>query len=131
MGVSPRPARVGQVIQQEIAGMLTRRELKDPRIGFVTITGCKVAPDLKHAVIYYSVMTGSEGKGHEETQAGLEAASGFLRRQVTQAAGLRHAPTLVFKFDASVENGARIETLLREVREQGAAAESGEEPSED
>jgi ribosome-binding factor A len=107
-----RPTRVAQQIQEEIAKILSRG-LKDPRVGFVTVTGVKIGPDLKQATIYYSVI-GESPTVHEDTQKGLESAAGFLRRELGQ--GLRHAPHLVFKFDPSVENGDRIERLLREAK---------------
>jgi ribosome-binding factor A len=115
MSTSNRPERVGQEIQAAIANILTRGELKDPRIGYITITGVKVSPDLKTARVYYS-MIGTEQE-RKDTHKGLEAAKGFIRREVTEAVNLRVSPEIFFTFDESLERGDRIERLLREVKE--------------
>jgi ribosome-binding factor A len=115
MSTSNRPERVGQEIQAAIANILTRGELKDPRIGYITITGVKVSPDLKSARVFYS-MIGTEQE-RKETHKGLEAAKGFIRREVTEAVNLRVSPEIFFSFDESLERGDRIERLLREVKE--------------
>jgi ribosome-binding factor A len=115
MSTSNRPERVGQEIQAAIANILTRGELKDPRIGYITITGVKVSPDLKTARVFYS-MIGTEQE-RKDTQKGLDAAKGFIRREVTEAVNLRVSPEIFFSFDESLERGDRIERLLREVKE--------------
>jgi ribosome-binding factor A len=115
MSTSNRPERVGQEIQVAIASLLTRGELKDPRIGYITITGVKVSQDLKVARVYYSMMGTEEER--KETQKGLDAAKGFIRREVTEAVNLRVSPEIFFTFDESLERGDRIERLLREVKE--------------
>jgi ribosome-binding factor A len=115
MSTSNRPERVGQEIQVAIARLLTRGELKDPRIGYITLTGVKVSPDLKVARVYYSMMGTEEER--KETQKGLEAAKGFIRREVTSAVNLRVSPEIFFTFDESLERGDKIERLLREVKE--------------
>jgi ribosome-binding factor A len=112
MTTRTRPARVAQRIQEEIARMLTRG-LKDPRVGFVTVTGVDVTADLAQATVFYSVM-GDEAS-RKDTQAGLEAARGFLRREISRELQMRHTPELLFKYDPSVEQGDRIERLLKEV----------------
>src|SRR5438067_230348 len=115
MSTHSRPARVAQQIQEEIAGMLLRGAIKDPRVGMVTITGCECDRELRHATIFYSMI--EEGTAREETQRGLQSAAGYFRREVAQNLRLRHAPEIHFKFDASVETGANIERLLRSVKE--------------
>jgi len=115
MSTSNRPERVGQEIQAAIANILARGELKDPRIGYITLTGVKVSPDLKTARVFYS-MIGTEEQ-RKDTQKGLEAAKGFIRREVTEAVNLRVSPEIFFSFDESLERGDRIERLLREVKE--------------
>jgi ribosome-binding factor A len=115
MSASNRPERVGQEIQVAIASLLTRGELKDPRIGYITLTGVKVSQDLKTARVYYSMMGTEEER--KETQKGLDAAKGFIRREVTEAVNLRVSPEIFFTFDESLERGDRIERLLREVKE--------------
>ncbi len=115
MSTHARPERVGQQIQAAIADMLARGELRDPRIGFITITGVKVSPDLRVAKVYYS-MIGSEEQ-RRETQAGLDAAKGYVRREVTGRVQLRVSPEIYFAFDESLQEGDKIDRLLREVKE--------------
>jgi ribosome-binding factor A len=118
---SPRAARVAQMIQEEVSRLLLRG-LKDPRLGgLITVTGAKVSPDLKEAVIYYSVF--GEAVKRAETQKGLEAASAYLKREISQNVQLRYAPNLRFVFDESIERGDRIEQLLREAKEKAPAGE--------
>ena len=112
---NPRPARVAHEIQQEVASLLGRGAIKDPRVGFVTITGVEMDRELRHATIFYSLI-GDEA-ALEETQQGLSSASGFLRRELAKNLRLRHAPELHFKYDASVAHGDKIERLLREVNQ--------------
>src|SRR4051794_31775977 len=99
MSTHQRPERVGQEIQAAIAQLLARGELRDPRIGFVTITGVKVSPDLRVARVYYSMIGTPEQRA--ETHAGLEAAKGFIRREVTSQVKLRVSPEIFFSFDES------------------------------
>ncbi len=115
MSTHSRPERVGQEIQAAIGQILARGELRDPRIGFITITGVKVSPDLRVARVFYS-MLGTE-KEREETQKGLEAAKGYVRREVTAVVNLRVSPEIFFSFDESVGEGDKIDRLLREVRQ--------------
>lgn len=110
-----RPARVAHEFQREI-GALIARGLKDPRItGFITVTGAKMSPDLKQVTVYLSVH--GDDRVRRDTLAGLRAASGFLKREVSRAIGLRWVPDLQFSYDASVEEGDKIERLLKEVKE--------------
>lgn len=115
MSAKVRPERVGQQIQAALGELLARGMLRDPRIGFITITGVKVSPDLRVARVYYS-MIGSEAE-KQATQEGLDAAKGFLRREVTSRVKLRSSPELYFSFDESVGEGDKIERLLKEVKE--------------
>ncbi|MHB8421011.1 MAG: 30S ribosome-binding factor RbfA [Myxococcales bacterium] len=117
-GGTSRPARVAEEVQRELSSLLVRG-LKDPRLqGFVTLTGVKLSPDLREGIVYYSVFGGEAER--ESTQQGLEAAAGFLRHEIGQKLKLRVAPILRFVFDNSIENGDRIEKLLREVHEHDA-----------
>lgn len=115
MTVHSRPERVGQEIQVAIASIIARGELRDPRIGFITITGVKVSPDLRVAKVFYSMMGTDEQKA--ETERGLEAAKGFLRREVNARVKLRVSPEIYFVFDESIQEGDKIDRLLREVKE--------------
>ena len=115
MSSQVRPERVGHEIQAVLGRMLTRGELRDPRIGYITITGVKMSPDLRVARVFYS-MLGTE-KEREDTQKGLEAAKGYVRREVTSVVNLRVSPEIFFSFDESVGEGDKIDRLLREVRQ--------------
>jgi ribosome-binding factor A len=118
---SPRALRVAQLIQEEISRLLLRG-LKDPRLGgLITITGAKLSPDLKEAVVYYSVF-GSEAQ-QKETAQGLSAASPHLQRELSRNLKLRYAPRLRFVFDESIERGDRIEQLLKEAKAKTSSEE--------
>jgi ribosome-binding factor A len=124
MASHARAERVGQQIQEVIAAILTRG-LNDPRIGFVTITGVKVPPDLKTATVFYSFL--GDEKKRKETEKGLAAATGYLQHEVAVTLKLRSTPRLRFVFDESVERGDRIERLLKQVKPAGdGSAEGGE-----
>lgn len=106
-----RPQRIGEQIREEISNLLLRG-LKDPRIGFATITAVRVSPDLRHAWVYVSVLGSAVER--QETLHGLEAASAFLRRELAHRLRMRHVPVLQFELDTSAEYGARIEKLIEE-----------------
>ncbi len=109
-----RHERVAEEIRHEVSTMLAG-ELKDPRIAeLVTVTEVRVTPDLKQARIFVSVM-GTEAE-KAATLKGLAAASGYVRREITQRLQLRRGPELHFLLDRSGEYGERIETLLRETK---------------
>jgi ribosome-binding factor A len=114
MGSNVRPERVGQEIQAAVAEMLTRGDLHDPRIGYITITGVRVSPDLRVARIYYSMIGTDDEKAR--TKEGLEAAKGYVRREVTSRVKLRVSPEVFFTFDGSLEEGDKIERLIKEVK---------------
>jgi len=101
---------VGDQIRQEISDMLLR-ELKDPRIGFVTITKVAVSDDLRQAKVYYSVFGGEQEK--EDSLQGLESATGYIKRELGRRMRLKYMPDITFFFDDSLEYGARIEKLLQ------------------
>jgi ribosome-binding factor A len=109
-----RPERVGQQIQAALAELMSRGKLRDPRIGFITITGVKVSADLRTARVFYSMLGTDEAR--EETQRGLDAAKGFVRREISSALKLRYSPEIFFTFDESVAEGDKIDRLLREVK---------------
>jgi len=110
-----RPEMVGREIQTAIASMISRGELHDPRIGFITITGVKVSSDLRVAKVFYSMLGTDQERA--ETEKGLEAAKGFIRREVTSRVQLRLSPEIYFLFDKSIGEGEKIDRLLREVKE--------------
>lgn len=115
MSTHSRPERVGQEIQAAIANLLARGMLRDPRIGYITLTGVKVSPDLRVARVYYSMIGTPEER--EATQEGLDAAKGWVRREVSQVVKLRVSPEIYFVFDASLAEGDKIERLLKEVKD--------------
>ena len=89
------------------------RGLKDPRIGFVTITAVDVSPDLRSAKVFYTVIGDEEAR--VATAAGLKSSSGYIRQQLGKQLHLKYIPELTFVYDSSVEYGNRIENLLREI----------------
>lgn len=114
MTTHARPDRVGQEIQAAIGDILARGDLRDPRIGYITVTGVKVSADLRVAQVFYS-MIGTEQE-RADTHKGLEAAKGYVRRAVTSSVKLRVSPEVFFTFDESVGEGDKIDRLLREVK---------------
>jgi ribosome-binding factor A len=107
---------VGELIRAEIAAFLTA-EARDPRIGFVTITGVEVSPDLSHANVHVSVMGTEEEKAR--TLEGLSSAARFLRAHLAKGLHLRVAPEVAFHLDRGIEYGARIDAVLRDLKEGG------------
>jgi ribosome-binding factor A len=109
---------------RQLLGDVFARGLKDPRVGLVTITGVKMSPDLREARIYWTVH--GEPAVRKQTAAGLQAARGWLRREVGQSLGLRVTPDLHFTYDEAIDRGDRVEQLLREVHEEDARRVSPE-----
>jgi len=110
--VSTRTNRIGDLIRDEVSNMLLR-DLRDPRIGFVTITGASVSPDLRNVRLYVSVL--GEASAREESLQALNSAAGFVRRTIFKNLRLRHSPTISFHLDESLDRGARIEEVLNEI----------------
>lgn len=108
-----RADRVADLIQSEISDILLK-QVRDPRIGAITITGVKVTDDLRLAKIYFVEL--AQDTIHAETMAGLEKATGFLRRELGKRLQLRCVPDLIFRADASFAYGNRIERLLAEIK---------------
>jgi ribosome-binding factor A len=102
-------------VDESLRQVLSERigELKDPRIGFVTITGVRTTPDLKQATVYVSVL-GSERK-REQSIEGLTAAHGVLQAQIARELRLKRTPQLAFEYDPSVERGVRMTKLIDEL----------------
>lgn len=95
---------------QRVLAELIVREVKDPRVGNVTITGVRLAPDMGSAKIFYAPFASMHS--HEQVQSGLSRAAGFLRGEVGRRLGLRHAPRLDFEFDDTAEKAARLTGLI-------------------
>ena len=104
-----RPESVGRRIQAELSDII-RKQLKDPRLGFVTVTGVEMTKDLRTARVYISVM-GDLDMQRETLDVFAHAAS-FLRREIGQRVRLRHTPELQFAYDDSIERGSKINRLL-------------------
>lgn len=107
-----RKLRVGQAIQLEISGMINK-DLKDPSIGFLTITFVKMSADLRHARIYVSTLGSEEEK--KKTLRGLNRAKGFIRRELARRLNLRYTPDLAFFIDDTLEKAAHLETLFKKL----------------
>jgi ribosome-binding factor A len=110
-----RMRRVNEAVR-EVLSTAIGKDLKDPRIGFVTVTAVDTSPDLRHARVYVSVL-GNE-RERADTLSGLTSSHGFLQSRVASELRLKHTPQLDFHYDESVERGARITRLLREGEEQ-------------
>ena len=108
-----RLERVNQLIKEEVS-MLLQRELKDPRLGFVTVTEVDVTPDLKHAKVYVSVL-GKDAQWTASFQA-LDSARGFVWSWLRRHLDLRVTPEIAFRPDRSMEHAAHIQSLLAELR---------------
>ena len=121
---SPRTARLGEQIRTDVA-LLLAREVRDPGIGFVTITHVKVTPDLQHARVYYTTI--GDEKARRETQRGLERATPMLRRHLGRSLRLRRIPELQFFFDESVERQDRVERILQELDAERKARPASED----
>jgi ribosome-binding factor A len=101
--------RVDEAVRAVLSEAITQG-VKDPRVGFVTVTAVETSPDLRHATVFVSVL-GSDAE-REDSLAGLRSAHGFLQRRVAGELRLKHTPTLEFAFDDSVQRGMRITELL-------------------
>lgn len=115
---NPRVARIADRIKVTVAELLERR-IKDPRLGFVTVTDVRVSGDTQHASVFYTVY--GEPEQQAASAAALESAKGLIRSEVGKQLGTRHVPTLEFILDAVPENARHIEELLEKAREADAA----------
>ncbi len=124
-----RQQKVADLIQAEIS-MILLRKLKDPRVGFLTITGVKMSPDLRHARVFFSTIGDQERI--DSALAGLRSATGLIRGEIGRTLDLKYCPELAFHFDESLAFGAHIESRLRELDIPPAEEEEegGEDPDE-
>lgn len=118
-----RPRRVAEQIQRELAELI-QLEVKDPRVGMVTLTGVEVSADYAHAKVYFSLL-GDQAQ-IEAALKGLNSAAGFLRSQVAHRMKLRVMPMFHFIHDISIEHGARLDKLIAD-----AVAEDARHPADD
>jgi ribosome-binding factor A len=129
--VRKRIARLNEQLKRELTAII-QFELRDPRVGPVTITDVEVAPDLYHAKVFFSASGDDDEK--QRAREGLRAAAGFLRTELGRRLHIRRAPELHFTLDSTLEHAMHIERLLRQVRseEHAATADDGpEEPTAD
>lgn len=105
----PRSRRIADQVQRELSDII-RLELKDPRVGMITITDVDVSPDNKNARVFFTVLGGE--KRVEDATAGLRRAAGFLRSELAQRMKMRSVPQLEFRYDASVERGMHLSQLI-------------------
>lgn len=125
--MSRRLERLNEQVKREVSEIL-RTEVRDPRVGLVTVTEARVAPDLSFARVYVRPLGGDE----EELFAGLEKATPYIRRELAQRLSVRHVPELRFEPDHALEHALHIEKLLSEVlpHDAGPEAEASAEESE-
>lgn len=117
MKVSHRPERVARLLKEEIAKAI-QIELRDPLIGFTTVTDVVLTPDLRHADVYVTIF--SEKEHMKKSLDTLNKASGFIRKIVAKNLNLKYNPTFTFHLDESLERGEKIEKILKEIhREHG------------
>jgi ribosome-binding factor A len=137
---NPRVRKIADRIQEIVAEMLERR-IKDPRLGFVTVTDVRVTGDTQHATVFYTVLAGAPGEQSDETAlaataAALESARGLIRSEVGKQLGMRHVPTLEFVADALPETARHLDEVLAKARaldeevaaRRGSAYAGGEDP---
>ncbi|WAA10757.1 30S ribosome-binding factor RbfA [Fervidibacillus albus] len=110
-----RAKQVGEQMKKELSDIISRK-IKDPRIGFVTVTDVEVSGDLQQAKVYISVLGGEAER--ENTLIGLAKAKGFIRSEIGRRIRLRKTPEIFFEFDESIDYGNRIETLLHDINKE-------------
>ncbi|MGD6803064.1 30S ribosome-binding factor RbfA [Rossellomorea vietnamensis] len=113
--MSHRSNRVGEQMKKELSDIIGRK-IKDPRIGFVTVTDVEVSGDLQQAKVFITVLGDEEQR--ENTLKGLAKAKGFIRSEIGQRVRLRKTPELIFEFDESINYGNRIESLLKKIQDE-------------
>ena len=113
-----RTARLGEQIRQDLTELLARN-VRDPGIGFVTVTRVRVTDDLQQARVFYTAL--GEADAARKTARALERATPFLRRALAERLGLRRVPEITFAVDASIGHQARVEELLEQIRQDEAA----------
>ncbi len=123
-----REDQLSGAITRELSDLI-RTRMKDPRIGFASITGVEVSHDLRYAKVFVSVMGSPEEQ--RETMRGLDSATGFLRRELAQRLTIRHVPEISFRLDESIARGARVLDLLKQVEQESDVPVSAESEREE
>ncbi len=117
-----RSARVGDLIREEVADIIMHK-LKDPRLGFITVTEARVSDDLRHAQVYVSIL---EDTKKDETFKILTSSAKFIRSELSKRVKIKFIPALIFKLDKSVEYGAKIDKILDEIKSSTHPSENDE-----
>jgi ribosome-binding factor A len=107
-----RQERVAQTLKKEIS-IIIHEELKDPRLGFVTVTKVELSQDMRYAKIFFSVL--GEDEAHRKTSEALNSSQGFIRRLIAQRVKLRFAPEIIFREDRSIEYSVRVQEILNDL----------------
>ena len=107
-----RPERVREFIKEQVSEII-QHQLKDPRIGFASVTEVEVSADLRYAKVFISVLGDAQAK--TDTMAGLQSAQGYVRSELSRRLQMRFTPEISFRLDESIERGTRIVTLIRKV----------------
>ena len=115
-GTFQRTDRVGDLMRRDIADILLR-DVKDPRVRFVTITDVRLSKDLRNARVFFTVLL-QEGQLLDDVTEALRHAAGFVQRKVGGRLQLRCTPHITFAYDSSFENGSRMDTILRSIEEE-------------
>jgi ribosome-binding factor A len=123
-----REDQLSGAITRELSDLI-RTRMKDPRIGFASITGVELSHDLRYAKVFVSVMGSPEEQ--RETMRGLDSANGFLRRELAQRLTIRHVPEISFRLDESIARGARVLDLLKQVENESAVPVNAESEREE
>ncbi len=119
-----RKRRLSELLKEEISDIILK-EVKDPRIGFVSVNDVELTGDLRHAKVFVSVI--GDQTERDDTMDGLKKATGFIRKLVGERITVYHTPEIVFKYDDSIEHGIHISNLIKEVRKEEKEAKSDEE----
>jgi len=109
-----RAQRLAELLKEEIADILLK-EIKDPRIGFVSVTDIEVSNDLRHAGVYVSVLGNEDDR--KNSMEGLEKATGYIRKLIGERIKVYHTPEIIFKYDRSLEHGIHISRIIDELKE--------------
>ncbi len=118
-----RSTRVSDLLREEIAEIIMHK-LRDPRVGFVTVTGVDVSDDLRNARVYVSIF---ENEKQEETLKTLNASAKFIRGELSGRVKTKFIPQLIFRLDESIGYGAKIDSILREIKPQETTGEEDED----
>ncbi len=124
MSEGKRSEKVADAIRKEISEMILMKTIKDPRIGFLTITRVSVSSDCRTAKVYFSVMGTIEERN--QSLEGLNSAKGYVRKELGRRMGLRYTPDIAFQFDPSIEYAIHIDEVIHHLHGEGKKEEDGD-----